>query len=265
MGTLAKVGIVSDARLVLSEAKRGKIEGEGKVEAAASGLSFDAIVQLIQCMRNRLMTEAGRRMLISLILLRVGLTVHDKALKVDIVPEFPVEATFETDSDKCSFSGVVDYIMVRLSPANSVFLLEAPADYILRQVRKKAVAAAVIKAEQDIMEQAIPRAALTIASYCNQQRSVHCFSTNKLTYTYTHVRLSAMRGCITSGEQWIFFIYKCPKALGREVVPIKREGEFYFSRQFNLGENLENLSLILGLLRDLTDNANQKYFSYESE
>jgi hypothetical protein len=206
-------------------------------------------------------------MLISLILLRVGLTVHDKALKVDIVPEFPVEATFETDSDKCSFSGVVDYIMVRLSPANSgklslyslsnsltsvlVFLLEAPADYILRQVRKKAVAAAVIKAEQDIMEQAIPRAALTIASYCNQQKSVHCFSTNKLTYTYTHVRLSAMRGCITSGEQWIFFIYKCPKALGREVVPVKREGEFYFSRQFNLGENLENLSLILGLLRDL--------------
>jgi hypothetical protein len=60
-----------------------------------------------------------------------------------------------------------------------------------------------------------------------------------------------MRGCITSGEQWTFFVYKCPKASGRRVAPIKREGEFYFSKQFNLGENLENLSLVLGLLKDL--------------
>jgi hypothetical protein len=59
-----------------------------------------------------------------------------------------------------------------------------------------------------------------------------------------------MRGCITSGEQWTFFVYKSPTASGRHrrVARIKRGGEFHFSRQFNLGENL---SLVLGLLSNL--------------
>jgi hypothetical protein len=86
------------------------------------------------------------------------------------------------------------------------------------------------------MEQAIPQAALTVASHCKELEYVH-FDINQLTYTYIHVRLSVMRGCITSGEQWTFFVYKSPK--------------FHFSRRLNLGENLENLALVLGLLRDL--------------
>jgi hypothetical protein len=59
-----------------------------------------------------------------------------------------------------------------------------------------------------------------------------------------------MRGCISSGEQWTFFVYKSPEASGSQVVRNKR-GVFHFSTQINLGENLENLSLVLGLLRNL--------------
>jgi hypothetical protein len=55
MDTLAKVGIVSDAALVLSADKRGKIEGEGKDDAAASTLSFDATKQVIKSVRSCLM------------------------------------------------------------------------------------------------------------------------------------------------------------------------------------------------------------------
>jgi hypothetical protein len=57
MDTLAKVGLCSDADLVLSEDKRGEIEAEGKADAATSSLSFDATVQLIKFIRNRLMVS----------------------------------------------------------------------------------------------------------------------------------------------------------------------------------------------------------------
>ena len=54
-----------------------------------------------------------------------------------------------------------------------------------------------------------------------------------------------MRGCITSGEQWAFFIYKSNSAGG--VVSVASE--------INLGTELENLPLVLGLLRDLVRQA----------
>jgi hypothetical protein len=61
MDTLAKVGLGSDANLVLSEDKRGEIEAEGAAgaaaAAAASGLSFDATVQLIRFVRNSIMVS----------------------------------------------------------------------------------------------------------------------------------------------------------------------------------------------------------------
>ncbi|KAH9978812.1 hypothetical protein BGW80DRAFT_697210 [Lactifluus volemus] len=186
------------------------------------------------------MTEARRRMLISIILLHVASTVHDEARTLNIVPGFPVEATSEMASDNYSFSGVIDYLLVRLPPPGSKCLFGLPADAgVLDALRNtfgnEAVTGAVIRAEQDNMEQAIPQAALTVASHCKELEYV-----------------SVMRGCITSGEQWTFFVYKSPK--------------FHFSRRLNLGENLENLALVLGLLRDLANNAlehNQKYFSYE--
>ena len=50
-----------------------------------------------------------------------------------------------------------------------------------------------------------------------------------------------MRGCITSGEQWAFFVYKTDTS-GRRIVAVAPE--------MTLGYNLEELPLLLGLLRD---------------
>jgi hypothetical protein len=50
-------------------------------------------------------------------LLHVTSTVPDKTQTVYIVPEFLVEATFE--SDDYSFNGVIDYLLVRLAPERS--------------------------------------------------------------------------------------------------------------------------------------------------
>jgi hypothetical protein len=57
-----------------------------------------------------------------------------------------------------------------------------------------------------------------------------------------------VRGCITTGEKWWFFIYKGPKTLGDG--PIKAEGEYYLSKTLELGDDLRNLPLILRLLGD---------------
>lgn len=88
-------------------------------------------------------------------------------------------------------------------------------------------------------------------------------------------RLSVLRGCMTSGEEWAFFVYKSPTASGdREL--------FSYSEVISLGSKLERLPLILGLLKDMvcanlafaflddscitqvanTFNFEQKYFSY---
>jgi hypothetical protein len=56
-----------------------------------------------------------------------------------------------------------------------------------------------------------------------------------------------VRGCITSGEKWLFFVFKGPNALGDALKP---GGEFHYSDLFELGEDLEDLSLVLGLLGD---------------
>lgn len=58
-------------------------------------------------------------------------------------------------------------------------------------------------------------------------------------------RLSVIRGCLTSGEEWSFFIYKSPTASGG------KEALFSFSEAISLGSKLERLPLILGLLKDM--------------
>lgn len=50
-----------------------------------------------------------------------------------------------------------------------------------------------------------------------------------------------LKGCITSGEQWLCFIYKRTDA----------GGEVSIAPEISLGAHLENLPLVLGLLCDL--------------
>jgi hypothetical protein len=50
-----------------------------------------------------------------------------------------------------------------------------------------------------------------------------------------------MRGCITSGEQWAFFIYQIKE---------DDKGHVSCSSEYTIGPQFESLSLILGLLHD---------------
>jgi hypothetical protein len=99
----------------------------------------------------------------------------------------------------------------------------------------------IIRTDRLKIDVIVPQAALTVGSYCNQQKCAHYFAINYPDLTYVHASLPMLRGCITSGEEWSFFIFKGPKdAL---------KAEFHYSYQFNLREGL-NLSRFLGLLCD---------------
>jgi hypothetical protein len=128
-------------------------------------------------------------MMIDVILLRIALTApRCQAQKVDVIPKIPVDATFETDSGNRSFSGVIDYLLVRVpdGASSGKLALYSLSNYLtsvlesslglpnaLDVLTDMPVTLAIIRADNRKMYLAIPQAALTVASYCNRQKSVH--------------------------------------------------------------------------------------------
>jgi hypothetical protein len=130
LDTIREVGIRLFSGFVPSEKDRGEIEAEGKVGAASGGRSLDTTTQLISFVYNNVdltvshvscrssfyfmlvpsKAEAGYSMLIDIMLLHIASTMHGQQ-KVDIFPNIPAEATFETDYGNRSFSGVIDYLL----------------------------------------------------------------------------------------------------------------------------------------------------------
>ncbi|KAG2126111.1 hypothetical protein BD769DRAFT_1462911 [Suillus cothurnatus] len=93
------------------------------------------------------------------------------------------------------------------------------------------MASNIFEAKRDNVRAVLPQAAIAAASYCQLQG------------------LFAVRGVVTSGEQWVFFVYE------RHT---DGTGLVRSSPEYTLGRNLEGLALVLGLLRDsvrLNDNA----------
>jgi hypothetical protein len=64
--TLREIGIHFHRGLVLSRDKRGEIEAEGKVNATASGLSFDTTHRLISFMCNNVSLGVSRYQLLDI-------------------------------------------------------------------------------------------------------------------------------------------------------------------------------------------------------
>ncbi|KAG2129657.1 uncharacterized protein EDB93DRAFT_1256196 [Suillus bovinus] len=77
----------------------------------------------------------------------------------------------------------------------------------------------IFEAKRNNVRAALPQAAIATASYCRLQG-----------------------GVVTSGEQWISFVYK------RHT---DGTGLVQSSSKYTLGRNLEGLALVLGLLQDL--------------
>ncbi|KAH9979372.1 hypothetical protein BGW80DRAFT_1442406 [Lactifluus volemus] len=224
------VGLRCYCDLLLSEHKRSEIEDEGKADATASGLSFETTSQHVRFIRSSvpLWTEAGGRILTNIILLHVISTLHSTTSRVEVIPEFPVTATFikKMDFGNRSFSGLVDFVLVRVSPGLFSNRLRSSPIHALTATKNMPDTLIIICTEKNNLYEALPQATITAASYCKQQRS--------------------------------------PDALGDVAIA----GEFQHGKDISLGNDLENLALVIGLLRDSTNNAckyEQKYFLYIDE
>ncbi|KIM72900.1 hypothetical protein PILCRDRAFT_93275 [Piloderma croceum F 1598] len=106
----------------------------------------------------------------------------------------------------------------------SKFLLKDPANALANPAGIKGpVTSNIFEAKRDNVRAAMGQAVIAAASHCKRHG------------------LSVMRGCITSGEQWLFFIYETTENAG--LVSASTD-------EYSIGLNFENLALILGLLQD---------------
>lgn len=200
----------------------------GSADIEGQVITMDVLKELIMLTRKHVsvVTEAGCRVLINLILLRVASTMSDGQTDVNIIPEYPIATTVFQDNR--SFGGVVDFLVAKLPARYTSFLLGDPANALANPAGIKGpVTSNIFEAKRDNVRAAIGQAVIAAASHCKQHR------------------LPVMRGCITSGEQWLFFIYEATEIGGFVSASID---------EYTIGPNFENLALILGLLQDWINN-----------
>ncbi|KAG2067895.1 hypothetical protein BDR04DRAFT_1233099 [Suillus decipiens] len=203
--------------------KRQEVENLGLAETSGC-LPIDTTRFLINLVRDHvaMATETGRRILINILLLRVVSVMCPGDTTVNIIPEFefPLPRTiFHRDSDKHSFSSVVNFLMTKLPARYTEYLLGDPITALANPGSIEGpMTSIVFEAKRDNVRAAMSQAAIAAASYCQFQG-----------------------GVVTSGEQWIFSVYE-RRTDGTGLV--------LSSPEYTLGRNLEGLALVLGLLRD---------------
>ncbi|KAH9979025.1 hypothetical protein BGW80DRAFT_1282456 [Lactifluus volemus] len=227
---VVRVGITSPpVFLTLSEEKRGEFEAAGKA------IVTDFTVQHIPVARSIFpqATYRAREPIIGAILLNLCLAMSpmpfNDTQRLLLNYDFPIEeTTFKTDSGTHSFSGTAEYLLINVQPGQfSVDFWMAYPTMSLGYATPNNMPATpiIIGTKQDGLLDAVPRATITVASFCKRYG------------------LSTLRGCITSGEQWMFFVYRGPD--GSRVPPLK--GQLYLESEIIcLGDDLKNLPLVLG-------------------
>ncbi|KAI9463146.1 hypothetical protein HD554DRAFT_2125002 [Boletus coccyginus] len=232
--TFNQLGIELKPMVLLPE-KRTEIEALGLAEREGNWLSIDATKELLRLIRSHVsrVNEAGSRILVNAFLLRLTSVVGQNEMEINIIPEFPIS---KTTMQGYSFGGVVDFVVTQAHSKYNSLLLENPVTALAPHNTRIVQHANIFEAKRDNVNAALPQAVVAAASYCKQHE------------------LSVMRGCITSGEQWAFFVYK---------TEVPDHGSVAISQEVALGSNLEELPLLLGLLRDLVENAGayeQRFF-----
>ncbi len=248
----------------------------GSTEVAGKALTMEVLKQLIELVRCHVsvvvskmhnlcpstqwrlsQTEAGCRVLINLILLRVASIMSIDYMDVNIIPEFPIAKTVFPGNR--SFGGVVDFLLTKLPEKYSrrgwncrsgcrllTSCLQNFSLLILREcspIRTKSRELShqtYLRQSETTCERLYPKPSLPRHHIVNSISTISPFCSCSQTYR-SLPSLPVMRGCITSGEQWVFFIYE------------KRDndkGHVSASVEYAIGPQCEGLGLILGLLHD---------------
>jgi len=150
-------------------------------------------------------------------------------MDVNIIPEFPIVKT--SFPGNRTFGGVVDFLLTKLPGRYTSFLLKNPMLALANLDLIKGpgpLTSTIFEAKRDNVEAAVPQAVMATASHCKRHS------------------IQVLRGCITSGEQWIFFVY--------HMTDNDAGGSVSCSDEYSVGPQFEGLPLILGLLHDWVDN-----------
>ncbi|KAF8802040.1 hypothetical protein BYT27DRAFT_7197515 [Phlegmacium glaucopus] len=183
-------------------------------------------------------TEAGCRILVSAVLLHVVSNISGPEVDVSIVPEFQIEPK-KVGYTATSYEGIVNFLLVKGPPASIKFILDGPQLAFTDPDMFKHISSSIYEAGRVGFGDAVSEATMACASYCQQHY------------------LSTSRGCVTNGENWVFFVFN--------VADLGIGGTVSISKEFRLGEDLSGLPLVLGLLSDWIINSKEKeqqFFTY---
>ncbi|KAM5541324.1 hypothetical protein V8D89_004878 [Ganoderma adspersum] len=207
---------------------RGAIETEGNF------LTLETTKQLVKLALEHVARsmEGGCRAVADIIFLRVAavLTPNIRRPEVYVVPDFPLD-TVQLDG-RCpdlKYGGVADYLLAKYPPIAGA-IISAPEEVLKQGWYRKLGSENIFAARTlDRLEAGVPQCVLAAASWCR----------------YGRVGQEVMRGGVTTGEEWIFFAYKRGD-----------RGSCYARTEvFHVGEDLENLDWILGVLVDWVEDA----------
>ena len=200
----------------------------------------------------------------SAILLHVVSNLSDEDMDVNVIPKFrmPVDTRFEYAQN----AGVVDYLIVKcpkalsgenhLSPCvviitnmlfHEAFLLEEPTVEFSNRYMIETMSSNIYEAKNYEERAAVRQAAMAMASLCRQHKLVMHNSFHFLDiilFFKILIRLSTYRGCVTSGESWILFVYNENENGGGEG-----SGSCSISKEMKINSD-EGLAQIIGLLKD---------------
>ncbi|KIJ15636.1 hypothetical protein PAXINDRAFT_169073 [Paxillus involutus ATCC 200175] len=228
---------INQSLLAITDAKRQEIRDLGCTDTPGC-ISMEVTKHLVRLVRGHTSsdTEAGIRILVNTVLLRLASAMSLRDVGVVIIPEHPFVGI-----DVCRGSGNFSL--------NGVVVVQTPTQFTSHfchgTIKPSEPSATGRGARFNIIEvkvldilSAIPQVAATAAACCQNQS------------------LAAIRGCITTGEKWMFFVYE-----HRD-----NGGEIRLSDTFELESDLHGLALVLGLLQDWLGNANilaQDIFTFE--
>ncbi|CAA7257414.1 unnamed protein product [Cyclocybe aegerita] len=202
-------------------------------KTAPNALSLDETTKQIGYIRKHIAfeTEAGCRILINAVMLHAVTNLDTSATGVAIAPEFRIPYT-ALDSGGSSYAGAVDYLMALGKPSVRDAIVLSPQLAFTDAKIHRLLTCSIYEAKPEKVLPALPQ--VVMEAVIQSQR----------------FEFTTFRGCVTTGEEWLFFIYNKnqdgPGGSASYLPPIRLE------------HDLSGLPLILGLLYDWIENGQQK-------
>ncbi|KAJ6567522.1 hypothetical protein B0H10DRAFT_2180230 [Mycena sp. CBHHK59/15] len=234
--SLTKANIKVDL-LELSSLKEGEARKLGDKTTVPDALTLEETKKNIVYTRKYVSfeTEAGCRILINVLLIHAASNLSTSSIGAAIAPEFRIPET-PLESGGSAYGGAVDYLMVLGEPWARNLVLQSPKLAFTNKDILRCMTCNIYEAKPDNVLKALPQ--VVMAAVVQSQR----------------FRFQTFRGCVTTGEEWLFFVYsKDVHGSG---------GTVSWLPSIRLERDLSGLPLVLGLLCDWIENGQKKQMRF---